>query len=109
MTRRTAFTVAVQAVGGLAFGLVALPAVGFSVAPLCEEEKEPWQVVGSPSDFSPDIYRPVVITAVENIGETGKTTVYVRQGNPNLTSLPSGYEQETSNEYVAISTRCAHV
>jgi quinol---cytochrome c reductase iron-sulfur subunit, bacillus type len=109
MTRRTAFTVGVQAVGGLAVGLVALPAVGFAVAPLFEEEKETWQTVGSTADFSPDTYRPVVITQVENIGETGKTTAYVRQGNPNLTGLPSGYEQESSDQYIAISTRCAHV
>jgi menaquinol-cytochrome c reductase iron-sulfur subunit len=109
MTRRTAFTVGVQAVGGLAVGLVALPAIGFAVAPLFEQEKESWQAVGPTSDFSPDTYRPVVITAVENIGETGKTTAYVRQGNPGLTALPSGYQPETSNEYIAISTRCAHV
>ena len=109
MTRRTAFTISVQAVGGLAVGLVALPTIGFAVAPLFEEEPTIWQAVGPTSDFSPDTYRPVVITAVENIGETGKTTAYVRQGNPNLTGLPSGYEPETSNEFIAISTRCAHV
>ena len=109
MTRRHAFEVGVQAVGGLAVALVALPAVGFAVAPLFEEEKEPFQAVGPTADFTPDTYRPVVITAVQNIGETGKTTVYVRQGNPNLTGLPSGYEPETSDEYIAITTRCAHV
>jgi menaquinol-cytochrome c reductase iron-sulfur subunit len=109
MTRRTAFTVGVQAVGGIAVGLVALPAIGFAVAPLFEEEKSPFQAVGPTTDFSPDTYRPVVITAVEDIGETGKTTVYVRQGNPNLTGLPSGYAPETSDEYVAITTRCAHL
>jgi hypothetical protein len=36
MTRRTAFTVAVQALGGAAGLAVALPAVGFAVAPLFE-------------------------------------------------------------------------
>jgi quinol---cytochrome c reductase iron-sulfur subunit, bacillus type len=109
MTRRTAFTVGIQAVGGLAVAAVALPAVGFAVAPLFEQEDEPWQAVGSPSDFSPDTYRPVVITAVQGIGEVGKTTAFVRQGNPSLQNLPSGYEQESSSEYIAISTRCAHV
>src|SRR5262249_22577834 len=99
MTRRNAFIVGVQGVGALAVGLVALPAIGFAVAPLFEEEQEPFQAVGPTSDFSPDTYRPVVITAVEDIGETGKTTVYVRQGNPNLTGLPSGYTPETSDEY----------
>ena len=109
MTRRTAFTVAVQAVGGLAVGVVALPAVGFAVAPLFEQEKESWQVVGPTSDFSPDTYRPVVITAVPNIGETGKTTVYVRRGNPQVTADQSKYPPESATEYIAISTRCAHV
>ena len=65
MTRRTAFTIGVQAVGGLAVAAVALPAVGFAVAPLFEQEDEPWQAVGPTSDFTPDTYRPVVITAVE--------------------------------------------
>jgi menaquinol-cytochrome c reductase iron-sulfur subunit len=109
MTRRTAFTIGVQAIGGVAVAAVALPAVGFAVAPLFEEEKEPWQAVGPTSDFSPDTYRSAVITAVSGIGDSGKTTVFVRQGNPGLTGLPSGYAKETSNEYIAITTRCAHL
>ena len=40
MTRRTAFTVGVQALGGLAGAVIALPAIGFAVAPLFEQEKE---------------------------------------------------------------------
>jgi menaquinol-cytochrome c reductase iron-sulfur subunit len=109
MTRRTAFTVGIQAIGGLAGAAVLLPAVGFSLAPLFEQEDSTFQAVGSTSDFSPDTYRPVVITAVPGIGETGKTTVFVRQGNPNLTGLPSGYEKESPGEYIAITTRCAHL
>ena len=109
MTRRTVFTIGVQAVGGIAVAAVALPAVGFAVAPLFEEEESPWQPVGPVSDFSQDTYRPVVITAVEGIGETGKTTAFVRRGNPDLTGLPSGYEKESADEFIAISTRCAHL
>jgi quinol---cytochrome c reductase iron-sulfur subunit, bacillus type len=109
MTRRTAFTVGIQAIGGLAGAAVLLPAVGFSVAPLFEQEDELWQAVGSTADFSPDTYRPVVITTVPGVGETGKSTAFVRQGNPNLTGLPSGYQQESPDEYIAISTRCAHL
>jgi len=109
MTRRTAFTIGVQAIGGVAVAAVALPAVGFAVAPLFEEEKQPWQAVGPTSDFSPDTYRSAVITAVPGIGDSGKTTVFVRQGNPDLTGLPSGYYKETPNEYIAITTRCAHL
>ena len=113
MTRRTVLSIGVQAVGGVAVAAVALPAVGFAVAPLFEEESEPWQAVGPTSDFSPDTYRPVVITAVEGIGETGKTTAFIRQGNPEITNTPEakekGYPPETPGEYIAISTRCAHL
>jgi menaquinol-cytochrome c reductase iron-sulfur subunit len=113
MTRRNVFSIGVQAVGGVAVAAVALPAVGFAVAPLFEEESEPWQAVGATSDFSPDTYRSVVITAVPGIGETGKTTAYIRQGNPEITNTPEakdkGYPPETPDEYIAISTRCAHL
>jgi quinol---cytochrome c reductase iron-sulfur subunit, bacillus type len=109
MTRRTALTVGVQAVGGVAVLAVALPAVGFAVAPLFEEQAEPWQPVGPISDFSPDTYRSVVITAVEGIGETGKTTAYVRRGNPEITADQDKYPPESPDEFIAISTRCAHL
>jgi menaquinol-cytochrome c reductase iron-sulfur subunit len=109
MTRRTAFSIGVQAVGGAAVLAVALPTVGFAVAPLFEEESEPWQAVGPATDFTPDTYRPVTITIVQDIGETGKSTAYIRQGNPEITANQTKYPPESPNEYIAISTRCAHV
>ena len=113
MTRRTVLSISVQAVGGVAIAAVALPAVGFAVAPLFEQENESWQAVGPTSDFTPDTYRAVVITAVQGLGEIGKTTAYIRQGNPEITNSPEakakGYPPETPDEYIAISTRCAHV
>jgi menaquinol-cytochrome c reductase iron-sulfur subunit len=109
MTRRTVFSIGVQAVGGVAVAAVALPAVGFAVAPLFEEESEPWQAVGATTDFSPDTYRPVTITIVQGIGETGKSTAYIRQGNPEITANQTKYPPESPDEYIAISTRCAHV
>jgi len=109
MTRRTVFSVGVQAVGGAAVLAVALPAVGFAVAPLFEEEAEPWQAVGPTTDFNPDTYRAVTITIVQDIGETGKSTAYIRQGNPQITANQTKYPPESANEYIAISTRCAHV
>ena len=109
MNRRTAFSIGVQAIGGIAGAAIVLPAIGFAAAPLFEQEKEPWQAVGPTSDFSPDTYRPVVITAVENIGETGKTTAYIRRGNPQVTANQTKYPPESPDEYIAISTRCAHV
>jgi menaquinol-cytochrome c reductase iron-sulfur subunit len=109
MNRRTALSIAVQAVGGLAGAAIVLPAIGFAAAPLFEQEKESWQGVGPTADFSPDTYRPVVITIVPNIGETGKTTVYVRRGNPQVTANQTKYPPESPDEFIAISTRCAHV
>jgi menaquinol-cytochrome c reductase iron-sulfur subunit len=109
MTRRTVFSIGVQAVGGVAVAAVALPAVGFAVAPLFQEESEPWQAVGATTDFTPDTYRPVTITIVQGVGETGKSTAYIRQGNPEITANQTKYPPESSDEYIAISTRCAHV
>jgi menaquinol-cytochrome c reductase iron-sulfur subunit len=109
MTRRTVFSIGVQAVGGVAVAAVALPAVGFAVAPLFEEEAEPWQAVGPTTNFDPDTYRAVTITIVQGIGETGKSTAYIRQGNPEITANQTKYPPESPDEYIAISTRCAHV
>ncbi|MGZ5361518.1 MAG: QcrA and Rieske domain-containing protein [Solirubrobacterales bacterium] len=101
MTRRHAFTVGGQALGGIAGLAVILPAVGFAVAPLFEEEGNTWQSVGPVELFDEETYRSVVITAVPDIGEAGKTTAYVRRGSPDLA--------EDENGYVAITTRCAHL
>ena len=42
-----------------------------------------------------------MITIVDGVGDSGKTTVYIRHGSPDLGEDP--------NEYIAISTRCAHL
>jgi Rieske Fe-S protein len=101
MNRRKAFTVVGQAVGGVAVLGVALPAIGFAVAPIFERGEALWETVGPTDRFTSDTYRPVVFTIVEGIGEAGKTTAYVRQGDPKL--------GEESSDYVALSTRCAHL
>ena len=101
MTRRTVFGLGVQAAGGLAVGVVALPTVGFAVAPIFDEPEETWEGVGGPDDFSSDTYRQAVVTIVEGVGDTGKTTVYIRRGSTDLGEDP--------DEYIAISTRCAHL
>lgn len=101
MTRRKVFTVAGQAIGGAAGAIIVLPALGFAVAPIFESPDETWQPVGSTEDFPPDTYKAAVITIVEGIGQAGKTTVYVRQGNPEF--------DESPDDFIAISTRCAHL
>ena len=101
MTRRHVFTVASQAIGGVAAAAVVLPVVGFAVAPLFMRGEERWEAVGAPSDFGPEDYKQVVITETPGIGEVGKTTAYVRRGS-------EAYDEDP-NEFIAISTRCAHL
>jgi menaquinol-cytochrome c reductase iron-sulfur subunit len=101
MTRRRAFTVASQALGGVAAAAVALPAIGFAIAPIFHRGKERWEAVGRVDDFNADTYKQVVFTLVPGIGEAGKTTAFVRRGTKQL--------QEDPNIYIAISSRCAHV
>ena len=53
MTRRKAFTIAGQALGGVAGAAIVLPAVGFALAPIFKTPKEVWQAVGPKSEFPP--------------------------------------------------------
>jgi menaquinol-cytochrome c reductase iron-sulfur subunit len=101
MTRRRVFTVASQAVGGLAAAGIVLPAVGFAVAPIFHRGKERWEGVGPTSDFVEDTYRQVVFTETEGIGDAGKTTAYVRRSSADLGEEPG--------QFIAVSNRCAHL
>jgi Rieske Fe-S protein len=103
MNRRTALTRAGAAVGGLAGAVIVLPAVGFAVAPIFDSPEEHWESVGPVSRFTADTYKPVVFTLVEGIGEAGKTTAYVRRGDPKT------FPDERTDTYIALSTRCAHL
>jgi menaquinol-cytochrome c reductase iron-sulfur subunit len=103
MTRRAVFTVGGQAAGAAAIGIVTLPLLAFSVAPILETPEEVWEAVGSTDEFAPDVYRPVIITIRAGIGEAGKTTAYVRAASEELGEDP---EEEP---FVALSTRCAHL
>ena len=101
MTRRRAFTIAAQGIGGIAGAAIILPAVGFAVAPIFHRGRERWEAVGPVSDFVEDTYRQVVFTETEGIGDVGKTTAYVRKSSAEL--------EEEPGKYVAVSNRCAHL
>jgi Rieske Fe-S protein len=105
MTRRTALTVGVQAIGGVAGAIIVLPAVGFAVAPIFHRPQERWESVGPTSRFTEDTYKPVVFTLEQGIGEAGKTTAFVRKAIP---KAPFN-ETQPYEPYVAISSRCAHL
>jgi Rieske Fe-S protein len=102
MTRRKLFTGGALAAGGIATAAIALPAIGFALGPVFEEEDVTYQDVGAVSDFSADNYVPKTITVAAGTGVSGKSTAYIRKTNPQLPG-------EKPGGFVAISTRCAHV
>jgi Rieske Fe-S protein len=99
----------VHAGGGIAVATFALPALGFAIgSAVFERPPARWEAVGKPDEFPNDTYIPKVITSVPGIGETGKTTVYVRAYNEKIDgkrdpSIPGG------GYFIAISTRCMHL
>ncbi|HYP48798.1 MAG TPA: Rieske (2Fe-2S) protein, partial [Thermoleophilaceae bacterium] len=105
VTRRRFMEGGAAAAGGVATALFALPALGFALGPLVEDTTEAtWQDVGAESDFNPDTYVPKVMNITANIGDAGKTTVYVRRFNPRRDKATN-----KDQPYVVISTRCAHL
>ena len=108
VTRRRFMVGSAHATGMIATSAVLLPAIGFAAGPIFEERNPRWQPIGAPDEFPDDTYVPRVITYSDGIGQTGKTTVYVRRRNPELDTdeLPEGFEDE---QFVVISTRCMHL
>jgi Rieske Fe-S protein len=102
MTRRAMFTGGALAAGGIAGAAIMLPAIGFALGPVFEEKDFPWQDVGPPANFVADNYTPVTFSMVTDVGEAGKTLAYVRRRNP---AIDTDYPEE----FLAISTRCAHL
>jgi Rieske Fe-S protein len=104
VTRRTLFTGGAMAAGGIASAAFGLPALGFALGPIFkQQENAHYQDVGPVADFNKQFYVPKVITLVPDIGEAGKTTVYLRQKDPARDT------DKLSYPYIAISTRCAHL
>jgi Rieske Fe-S protein len=108
VTRRRFMVGSAHATGAIATSAFLLPALGFALGPIFEKHEGRWQPVGAPDEFPNDTYVPKVITIADGIGQTGKTTVYIRRRNPKLDTdkLPKGFESE---QFVVISTRCMHL
>jgi Rieske Fe-S protein len=105
VTRRRFMTGSVHALGAVAAGAFALPALGFALGPVFERAQFQWRDVGATDDFPDTTYVPKVITVNSQIGEIGKTTVYVRKHNPAVDAPVI----DRYDHYVAVSTRCAHL
>jgi menaquinol-cytochrome c reductase iron-sulfur subunit len=105
VNRRRFMTGTANVAGAVAVSAFALPSLGFALGPLFEEQEQPWNAVGAPGDFPANTYIPKVVTTTSGIGQSGKTTVYVRKRNPDIDKEPA----DEYNQYIAISTRCMHL
>jgi menaquinol-cytochrome c reductase iron-sulfur subunit len=105
VTRRRFMTGTAHTAGAIAASSFALPALGFALGPIFKSTPHHWETVGTVGQFLDNNYVPVILTVAPNIGEAGKTTVYVRQFNPEIDTDP--YDKGTP--YIAISSRCAHL
>jgi menaquinol-cytochrome c reductase iron-sulfur subunit len=107
VTRRRLMEGTALAAGGIATMAFALPGLGFALGPLFEDTLPTrWQDVGPEGDFNDTSYVPRVMNIDAEIGDAGKTTVYVRKFKPGQDKVIKG---EDPQPYVAISTRCAHL
>jgi Rieske Fe-S protein len=107
ITRRRLMEGTALAAGGIATMAFALPGLGFALGPLFEDTNPTiWQDVGPEGDFNDKTYTPRVMNIDPEIGDVGKTTIYVRQFNRDIDKVIKG---EDPQPYVVISTRCAHL
>ena len=105
VTRRRMMTSTAHVAGGIAAAAFVLPSVGFALGPVFEEVEQRWEPVGPPENFPDDTYVPKVVTLVEGIGQTGKSTIYIRAFNPQFDTEP----RDQYNRWIALSTRCMHL
>ena len=105
VTRRRMMTSTAHVAGGIAAAAFVLPSVGFALGPVFEEVEQDWEPVGPPQNFPDDTYVPKVVTLVEGIGQTGKSTIYIRAYNPQIDKEPL----DQYNRWIALSTRCMHL
>jgi quinol---cytochrome c reductase iron-sulfur subunit, bacillus type len=107
VTRRRLMEGGAHLAGAVAVTAIALPGLGFALGPVFEDTiPTRWQDVGPEDDFNNESYVARVINIVPEVGDPGKTTVYVRRYDPQRDTKVEGQDPQP---YVAISTRCAHV
>jgi len=107
VTRRRLMEGTALAAGGIATMAFLLPGLGFALGPLFEDTiPTVWQDVGPEGDFNDLSYVPRVMNIAPEIGDAGKTTIYVRKFNDGQDKVIDGQDPQP---YVVISTRCAHL
>ena len=101
VTRRRLMTGTAHVAGAVAASAFLLPSLGFAVGPIFEEFEQPWQDVAGLDEIPDDTYIPKTYTMVPDIGQAGKSTIYLRRRNEDIDSEPA----DEYNQVVAISTR----
>jgi menaquinol-cytochrome c reductase iron-sulfur subunit len=111
VTRRRFMTLTAHGAGAVAASAFALPALGFAAgSAIFERPEAKWETIGAPEDFPDDTYVPRVVTEVSGIGQTGKTTIYVRaRAEGDRAPNPEELHEGTTEDFIAISTRCMHL
>ena len=108
VTRRSLMTGTALAAGGIATAAFALPGARLRARPDVRGQRRP--TAGRTSARrTTSTRRPTCrgsSTSSPDIGEAGKTTIYVRKSNPRRDEVIEGQDPQP---YVAISTRCAHL
>ena len=105
VTRRRLMVLGANGVGAVAAAAFTLPALGFAIAPIFKRQAWTWQAIGTPADFTKNVYQTKVITITPGIGEAGNTIAYVRQRDPSIDTEP----EDQYNHWVALSDRCMHL
>ena len=112
VTRRRFMTLTVHGAGAAAAAAFTLPALGFAAgSAIFERPQAQWETVGAPEDFPTDTYIPKVISETSGVGQIGKTTVYMRARNDDIDPKPNPptLHEGTTEDFLAISTRCMHL
>jgi menaquinol-cytochrome c reductase iron-sulfur subunit len=105
VTRRRFMVGSAHAAGAIAASAIALPVLGFAIAPVFHRARASWQEIGPLSRFTDSTYVPVTITIEPGVGEAGRSLAYVRRRNPSL----DGPAEDRYDHVIAISSRCVHV
>jgi menaquinol-cytochrome c reductase iron-sulfur subunit len=105
VSRRRFIGGTVQVVGVITGAAFMLPALGFAVGPVFDQQPDTWQDVGPLSRFTASDYVPIRITIEPGLGEAGASLAYVRRHNPTI----DGPLKDRYDHVVAVSSRCAHV
>jgi menaquinol-cytochrome c reductase iron-sulfur subunit len=105
LTRRRLVASGAHATGAIALAAILLPALGFAAGPIFRREPARWEPIGRPDEFPDDTYVTRVITLEPDVGEAGKTTIFVRRRNARIdVDRPDRW-----NRFIALTSHCTHV